>query len=118
MKVTIKGKPVSRHENNSPTRVPHFLQLAQVGTKFSTHLQGDKRNNTLSTTPLPGDEENNRLWHQHGKDTLKGKGGQTGIISRLAPVMSRLITKIMAAKTADTSPKMSCYCRGRSKTCG
>lgn len=75
VKVTIKGKPVSRHENNSPTRVPHFLQLAQVGTKFSTHLQGDKRNNTLSTTPLPGDEENNRLWHQHGKDRLKGKGG-------------------------------------------
>ncbi|EFL92532.1 putative RTX-family protein [Candidatus Regiella insecticola LSR1] len=75
VKVTIKGKPVSRHENNNPTLVPHFLQLAQVGTKFSTQMQGDKRNNTLSTTLLPGDEENNRLWHRHSKDSLKGKGG-------------------------------------------
>ncbi|WP_342221121.1 FG-GAP-like repeat-containing protein [Candidatus Fukatsuia endosymbiont of Tuberolachnus salignus] len=69
IKVSINGK------HDSPTVIPHFLQLAYVGTKFSTRLQGDRHDNRLSTTLLSGDTENNRLWHSSSSDRLKGNGG-------------------------------------------
>ncbi|WP_072549606.1 MULTISPECIES: C80 family cysteine peptidase [Candidatus Fukatsuia] len=69
--VKVNGQSVSNNENNAPTVLPNFLQLSLVGTEFSTAVQGDEKDNRLSTTPSAGDEDNSRT----RIDTLVGKGG-------------------------------------------